>query len=281
MLDAFAAELHQEFLDLAGAARGFLVQGDADAAIRRGHGLGGEAGVLALDVEVADLPEIEQPLVERRPVGHAAAVHVVREVVHHLQADAARMPVHAREEGEVDVVDGLAVLEAVDQVQRRAADALDRRQAQLHRPGRDVDGLRAQFQRPVVCLVGVLHAEGQAAGRGPVLRREIGGFALGFAIDDEVDVALAVQENVLGPVAGHQLEAQLLEQRFQLLGVGEANSTNSNPMSPMGLSNRSAMQSSCAEKKGRRKRVLPRTRRFRQAEARRTRPARCARGGRP
>ena len=38
-----------------------------------------------------------------------------------------------------------------------------------------------------------------------------------------------------------------------------------NPMGLMGLSNRSAMQSSCAEKKGRRKRVLPRRRRFRQA----------------
>ncbi len=41
---------------------------------------------LALDVEVADFAEVEQLLVEVGPVGHAAAVHVVGQVIDDLQA---------------------------------------------------------------------------------------------------------------------------------------------------------------------------------------------------
>ena len=37
--------------------------------------------LLALDVEVADLAEVEQALVEAGPLVHVAAVHVVRQVV--------------------------------------------------------------------------------------------------------------------------------------------------------------------------------------------------------
>ena len=63
------------------ALPGFLVERDADHAVGRGHRLGGQAGVFALDVEVADLAEVEQLLVEAGPVRHAAAVDVVRQVV--------------------------------------------------------------------------------------------------------------------------------------------------------------------------------------------------------
>ena len=119
------------------------------------------------------------------------------------------------QELEVDVVDALAVLEAVDQVQRRAADAADRRQAQLHRPGRHLDRLRAQLERARVGLVRILHAKRQRAGARPVLGGEVAGQAARLAVDDEVDVALAVQHDVLAAVAGDQAEAQLLEQRLQ------------------------------------------------------------------
>ena len=219
VLDALAVELHQELLDLAGALGRFLVQRDADAAVRRGQRLGSEAGVLPLDVEVADLAEVEQLLVEVRPERHAAAVDVVREVVHQLQAVACRVAVDALEELEVDVVDRLAVLEAVDEVERRAADALDRRQAQLHRAGRYFDRLRAELQRAVVGLVRVLDPEGQAAGRGAVLAREVPGKALRLAVDDEVDVALAVERDVLGAVARDFGESQLLEDRLEHAGL--------------------------------------------------------------
>ena len=47
VLNAFAVEGHQEFLDLAAALGGFLVQGDANFTIGRGHGLGCQARVFA------------------------------------------------------------------------------------------------------------------------------------------------------------------------------------------------------------------------------------------
>ena len=220
MLDALAVELHQELFDLPGALGGFLVERDADHAVRRGHGLGGQPGVLALDVEVADLAEVEQLLVEVRPVGHAAAVHVVGEVVDDLQARALGVAVHAFDELEVDVVDRRAFAEAVDQVQRRTADALDRRQAQFHRPGGNLDGLGAQGQCTGIGLVGVLHAEGHAAHGGPVFSGEVGGLALGLVVEDQVDLALAIQVHVLGTVGGHLGEAHGGEHRLKDVGGG-------------------------------------------------------------
>ena len=112
----------------------------------------------------------------------------------------------------------LAVLVAVDQVQRRAADALDRRQAQLHRAGGHVHRLRAQFQRTGVGAMCIAYPEGHGAGAGAVLGGKVAGQAARFAVDDEVDVALAVEQHVLAAVARHQGEAHLLEQGLQ--GVG-------------------------------------------------------------
>ena len=72
-----------------GLVRAFLIDRNADIAARRGHGLGLHARDLAFDVEIAHFAEVEQALVELRPFGHAALVHVVRQVVHQRQARAA------------------------------------------------------------------------------------------------------------------------------------------------------------------------------------------------
>ena len=116
---------------------------------------------------------------------------------------------------EVDVVDRAAFLEAIDQVERRAADALDRRQAQLHRPGRDVERLGAGLEREPIGLVRVLDAKRQAAGRRAVLGGEVRGQALRLAVDDEVDAALAIEHDVLRAMARDQREAELLEHRLE------------------------------------------------------------------
>ena len=120
-----------------------------------------------------------------------------------------RMAIDAVDELEVDVVDRRAVAEAVDQVQRRAADALDRRQPQLHRAGRHVDRLRAELERAPVRLVRVAHAKRHAARRRPVLGGEVRRDARRLVVDDEVDVALPVQRDVLRAVARDLGEAQL------------------------------------------------------------------------
>ena len=79
-----------------------------------------QAGELALDVEVADLAEIEEPLVELGPFVHAAAMHVVRQVIDVGEADALRAWRSTPGSGiEVDVVDAAALAVAVDQVDQR------------------------------------------------------------------------------------------------------------------------------------------------------------------
>ena len=59
VLDALTIVLAQEFLDLALAALAFLVQRNADLAVRRRQRLGGQAGILALDVEIADFLKLK------------------------------------------------------------------------------------------------------------------------------------------------------------------------------------------------------------------------------
>src|SRR5471030_2002853 len=120
------------FLDLR-LVVGALIDRDADLAARAGHRLGLEAGQLAFDVEVADLAEIEETLVERRPFVHAAAMHVVRQVIDVSEADALGGVLDAGQELEIDVVDAAALAVAIDQVDQRIADALDRGDVELHR----------------------------------------------------------------------------------------------------------------------------------------------------
>ncbi len=215
MLDALPVELHQELFDLAGALGGLLVQRDADHAIRGAHGLGGQAGVFTLDVEVTRFTEVEQFLVEVGPVDHAPAIDVMGQVVDNLEAGAHRVAVDAFEEHEVDVIDRTALTETVDQIQRRAADALDRRQVQFHRPGFNVNRLGAQLQRTVIGLLRVFDPERHAAHRRAVLGRKVRREAVGLVVEDQVDLALAEQVDVLGAVGGDFGKAHDLEDRLQ------------------------------------------------------------------
>ena len=58
VLDALALVGVQVFLDLAAVVGGF-VDRDADLAVRAGQGAGEQAGVFALDVEVADFRKLK------------------------------------------------------------------------------------------------------------------------------------------------------------------------------------------------------------------------------
>jgi hypothetical protein len=80
MLDALALILAKELLDLALVVLA-LVQRDPDLAARAGHRFGEQAGLRALDVEIANLAEVEEPLVEIGPHRHPAAVNIVGEMV--------------------------------------------------------------------------------------------------------------------------------------------------------------------------------------------------------
>src|SRR5690606_39245193 len=90
VLDAFALVVLEVFLDLALVVDRF-VDRDADLAAGAGDGAADEAGQLALDIEEADLLEVEQLLIEARPHVHAPAVHIVGEMVDVIEADALRL----------------------------------------------------------------------------------------------------------------------------------------------------------------------------------------------
>src|SRR5688572_21761761 len=155
VLDAFAMIEVEVLLDLPRFLAAFLVDRDADLAAGAGHRLRLHARDLALDVEVADLAEIEQALVELGPFLHAPLVHVVREVVDVGEAVALGIEFSARERLEIDVIEtdiadvarlgaGFAA-PAVDEVDQRIADALDRRDVEL--AWRRVPGVAPGTQR--------------------------------------------------------------------------------------------------------------------------------------
>src|SRR4026208_1463227 len=66
------------------------------------------------------------------------------------------------------------------------------------------------LERERMRLVRIADAKGEPARRGPVLGGEVAGVALRLAVDDEVDVALAEQDDVLRAVPGDEAEAELL-----------------------------------------------------------------------
>src|SRR5579859_4523176 len=148
VLDAFAIIGLQEFLDLVELAVIALrfVQGNADLAARAGHRLREQAGDLALDVEIADLTEIEELLVELGPMRHAALEDIMGQMVEISEVGRSRrhpfLPVGM--EMEIDVIDRMLVTIAVDQIEARPADALNGGNGQLHRARRLDDRLGAQ-----------------------------------------------------------------------------------------------------------------------------------------
>ena len=223
VLDAFAVVLVQVLLDLTGLLVAFLVDGDANLAAGAGHGLALDSRDLAFDVEIAHLAEVEQPLVELGPFAHAAAVHVVREVVDIGQDVPRRVEAGAGQGLEIDVEEAdiadLAFLGAalaaplVHQVDQAVADALDGRDIQLARPGAAGVAPGAERQCTFVGRAHVLHTERDGADARPVQPCEALREAVGLGIDDEIDAALAVQQHVFVAVAGDRREAHALEQR--------------------------------------------------------------------
>ena len=233
VLDAFAMVLVQVFGDLRLVVRRF-VDGNADLAARRSHGLRLEARQLAFDVEITHFAEVEQVFIEARPFLHAATVHIVRQVVDIRQAMADRVGDGAGNGDEVHVIDAdvadaarsgrirlvrALAAPAVDEVQQGIAHALDGGDVQLHRAGFIIEAPGAQFQRAAVHEGRVVDADGDGAhGRavmaGKTLRERIL-----FGIDDEIDVALAIQGHILVAVARDGREAHVLEQLAQCFWV--------------------------------------------------------------
>src|SRR5665213_557023 len=203
MLDPFALVIVQKLLDLRSIVLA-LVERNADLPIRTGHGFGKQARNLAFDVEVADLAEIEYPLVEVRPSLHVAALHVVRQMIDVGEPGAARaLALRGALDGhEVDIVDFVRAV-TVHQIQIRPADSLDRRNIELHGPDRAAHLAGAARHRLFEGRGGVAHTKCHGIDRRAVLATKLRGLAARLHVEDEVDAALLVAQHVLGAVARH------------------------------------------------------------------------------
>ncbi len=216
MLDALALVGIEVFVDLALRVGG-LVERDAYDAVRRGHRLGHQAGLGTLDVEVADLAEVEQALVVVRPLLHVAQVQVVGQVVDEGQAEADRVLLSAFDRLVVGVVDAAVGAITVHQVQHAVADALDHRGRhgtgfgqQVHFLGTVAQGQGQHLGRRLA------EADGEATGTGTVLGGEVGGEGVGLLVHKKVDAALTVDGNSTLPVAEDGREPHVLEVVVQL-----------------------------------------------------------------
>ena len=222
MLNALAMVGVEVLLDLTALVRR-LVDRDANLAAWAGHRLGAQPGQLAFDVEVADLAKLEQALVEHRPLAHAPAVHVVRQMVDLREPGALGAALLAGQPSEVDVVDGQVAVVAgitVDQVDQRIADALDRRNVELHRPGLARHRPGAELDGAPVRGGGILDAKGDRTHARTVDARKGLRERVRLGVDDEIDIALAIERDVLLAMGRHRAEAHPLEQRPEPLGIG-------------------------------------------------------------
>src|SRR5215216_3773625 len=104
VLYALALVLLEVLFDLPSLAR-VLVDRDPDLPVRARHRAGVQPRELALNVEVADLPEVEEALVKTRPLTQPAAIDVVRQVVEVVQADPGGPWIGFAEPLEIDIVD--------------------------------------------------------------------------------------------------------------------------------------------------------------------------------
>src|SRR5262249_28001088 len=124
VLNALALVLTQIFLDLRSVV-GRLIDWNSNAPARARQRSRKQSGQLALDVDKADLPKIEQLGVEGEPPVHVAALHVVREVVEIMEAPPLRSRIRFADPVEVSRVWRALRAVAIDEIDERAADAFD------------------------------------------------------------------------------------------------------------------------------------------------------------
>ncbi len=218
VLDALAAVDAEILLDLAGIA-GILVDRNPDLAVGAGQRPREQARRAALDIEKPDLPEVEQFLIETGPDVHAAAMDVVGEVIEIEQPGALGARVLCAEPVEFGIVGRTFRPVAVDEIQEAAADSLDRGDIEGFLGGRNVGRLRAERQCTLIGLLRIDHAKGHRRRTRPVRGDEIEAMGAGRFVDEIIDVALAIDRDLLGLVARDLRITHQPEQRVQLFGL--------------------------------------------------------------
>ena len=218
VLDALAAIDVEIFLDLPGIA-GILVDRNPDLAVRAGQRAGEQAGRAAFDVEEADLAEVEQFFVEAGPHIHPAAMDVVGEVIDVIEPGARGPRVLCAQPFELGVIGRALGAVAIDEIQQAAADALDGGNVERLLRGSHIGRLRAERERTLVGLLRIDHAERHRRRAGAMRGNEAMAMGAGLLVDEIIDIALAIDGDLLGPVAGDRRVAHQPEQRVQFFGI--------------------------------------------------------------
>src|SRR3954471_19658179 len=216
VLDALTAIDVEILLDLPGIA-GVLVDRNPDLAVRTGQRARKQAGRATFDVEETDLAKIEQLFVEAGPHIHAAAMDVVGEVVDVIKPGAGGTRVPGAKPFELDVVGRSLGAVTIDEIEHTAADALDGGNIERLLRGRNIGGLCTQRERPLIGLLRIDHAKRHRRRAWPVRRDEAMAMGAGLFVDEIIDIALAIDRDLFGLVAGDRQVAHQLEQRVQLL----------------------------------------------------------------
>src|SRR6266404_5309133 len=213
VLDAFALILAQKFFDL-GFFVGRLVDRNANASAWTRQRPRKQAGELALDVEEANLPEVEQFGVEREPLVHVAALYVVGQVIEIVKARPLWPRITLAGPLEFRRVGGISGSVAVDEVQQQPANAFDSGRFQ-GLVGTRV-GLGAKLNGALEGMLCIDDAPRHRRGTRAVGGNEASRERAGLGIQNEVDVALAIDRDVLGPVPGDGCIAHAPEQLCKL-----------------------------------------------------------------
>jgi hypothetical protein len=109
---------------------------------------------------------------------------------------------------------------AIHEVDQAAADALDGRDVQLHRPDPAVERPGAELDRALEGVARIRDPERHRAGGGTVHAAEALREAGGLGVEDEVGLALPPERHVLAAVAGDLHETEPHEDLAQMLGIG-------------------------------------------------------------
>ena len=142
---------------------------------------------------------------------------VVGEVIEIKQSGAFGTRIFRAEPLELGVIGRTLRAVAIDEIQQAAADALDGGDIERLLRGRNIRGLGAERQRTLIGLLRIDHAKRHRRRAGPVRGDE--GKAVGalLLVDEIIDVALAIDRDLPGPVARDRHVSHQLEQRVQLL----------------------------------------------------------------
>ncbi|MGY4381508.1 hypothetical protein ACVWZ3_009147 [Bradyrhizobium sp. i1.3.6] len=145
---------------------------------------------------------------------------VVGEVIEIEQAGTDRLGIACPQPLELGIVSRALGAVAIDEIEQAAADALDRGHIKrlLHR--RHIGRFGAERDRTVIGRLRIDHAKRHRRRAGAVRGDEVEAVGAGLLVDEIVDVALAVDRDLLALVAGDGRITHQLEQRVQLFRIG-------------------------------------------------------------